>query len=96
MSECYELMYYRSFFVYNGEHCEEDISPVVSFKIKDGIINIVDPKDEDVHKEHTFESCQEYLKKTNLISSKGFTYTEENAIPLEIIEKWKNNLNKKD
>lgn len=82
--------------LYNGEHCEEDISPVVSFKIKDGIINIIDPKDEDVHKEHTFESCQEYLKKTNLISSKGFTYTEENAIPLEIIEKWKDNLNKKD
>ncbi len=36
----------------NGESCEERTVPVVSFRIKDGKVSLVDPKDTDVHKDH--------------------------------------------
>lgn len=84
--------------LYDGEWCDEDIKPVISFKIKNGKINIVDPLEENVHENQNYESPEDYLDSINIPYYKDketneiINYTEENAIPLEIIEDWGNKI----
>lgn len=80
--------------LYDGEWSEEDIKPVVSMKVKNGKVNLIDPEEENVHEGHDYESNQDYLESINLFpykdsnTGKIIKYTDENAIPLEVIKEW--------
>lgn len=70
----------------SGEQCEYDIHPVVSFKIKDGKVRVIDPNYKDVHNE-------QYPKKYKnaIIKDKSIRWSSECAIPLETIQSWVEN-----
>lgn len=68
----------------NGEQCEDDTKPVVSFKIKEGKVRVIDPNYKDVH-----DGKYPTKYKGGVSIMRQLTdVTSENAIPLKIIESW--------
>lgn len=76
--------------LWNGEGCEDNTRPVVSFKIKDGKVEIVDPEIEDVHEKHDMVVHQRINEFALLRRLSNMSM--ENAIPLEILKQWHNQI----
>ena len=72
--------------LWSGESCEDNTRPVVSFKIKNGEVEIIDPEIEDVHEKHEIVEHQELNEFTLLKRLSG--HSMENTIPLEILKQW--------
>jgi len=70
----------------DGEYCEDNISPVVSFRIKNGEVEVINPEIEDVHKEH--EKVENREIDEVVIAKRLMDDSFENAIPLEILKQW--------
>ena len=79
--------------LYDGEFDDNNAKPLISFKIKEGKVEVVHPSKENVHESHNYETCEDYL---DTLDFKPFTtkkgdiinYTLENAISMEQIMEW--------
>lgn len=71
----------------SGESCEDFIEPVVSMLIRNGVVELVDPKERNLHKEfgRTKERVKDTAECMRLILSGP---SRENAISLEQLKKW--------
>lgn len=73
----------------NAEHCEDHTSPVISFRIRDGVVSVVDPKEEDVHKGRPPPQTAGGASPTNLLSVVFMpTHVRERGINDEILAQW--------
>lgn len=69
----------------NGESCEDDISPVVSFVVKDGTVEVVDPDKINVHEKHQLPEQTDHLMVLYALLRDN---SVENAIPMDVIRGW--------
>jgi len=72
----------------SGESSEEDTYPVVSMKIENGIVTLVDPKIENVHEKHDIENKVEETMEEKLIKRFSGDNSSENKISFSILKKW--------
>lgn len=68
----------------DSEYCEDNPVPVVSFAIKDGQVTVCDPKETDVHADHTPNQPVDDSSFLVHILNRN----SENAIPLDILHQW--------
>ena len=73
----------------SGESCEDDISPVVSFIVKDGTVQVVDPDKVNVHENHKMPEPKDPLMALMALLSDN---SNENAIPMDVIRSWRKHL----
>jgi hypothetical protein len=79
----------------SGEASEEETNPVVSMRISNGIVELIDPTQKDVHKEHINnfkkDGYIERLVQNGFLTNQYYTFdgrSRENAIPLSTLEAW--------
>ena len=72
----------------DGEYCDEDTSPVISFLVRGGEVEVVDPKDRNVHEEFNRKLWSydenEMLDKFSFVSGQ----LSDSMISMEIIQSW--------
>lgn len=74
----------------DGEECEHNTSPIVSMKIENSVVTLIDPKLENVHKNHETPNHKESIEE---ILMKRFTNNSfENAISLSTLKEWHDNI----
>lgn len=72
----------------NGEYCDQNIKPVVSFLIRNGSVEIVDPDKRNLHAEF-FRTMPEKSNSTlNLVMVMSGNYALSNKIPIHQIQCW--------
>ena len=75
----------------SGESGEDDTYPVVSFLVRNGKVEVVDPAERNIHAENmrtmpNETNFTEHL--TKILMSRQYSRSSENAIPIEQIQKW--------
>lgn len=71
----------------SGEDCEENTFPIVSMKISNGTVQLVDPAQEDVHSSMKSENNPKDKVQSFV---RNFYTRSENAISLNILTEWGN------
>jgi len=72
----------------SGESSEDDTYPVVSMKIENGIVTLVDSTIENVHENHDVEDKIEETMEEKLIKRFSGDNSSENKISFSILKKW--------
>lgn len=74
----------------SGDSCEDDIKGVMSFRVLDGVVTVMDPGKEDVHdfhlRAHRRDKGTSSLADSLILSLTG--NKKENALPMEWFEEW--------
>lgn len=73
----------------NGEYCEEDISPVISFLVRNGEVEVIDPKERNIHQEFDRDFDREnWMHIDESVVSKLVLFGSDSAVSIEVIESW--------
>lgn len=74
---------------YSDEYCVDSTSPVISFVVRDGIVDVVDPDERNVHEEfnRTIEPSTDSLSSLYAVMYTS-AHVREHAITLDHLQEW--------